>query len=58
MLPSFDRKFSLATDASKHGIGCVLSQQNNKGQWKPIAFAGRAFTKAEQKTITPLNKSC
>ena len=47
-LPDFKKHFYLATDACGTGIGCLLSQNETDGGLRPIAYAGRAFSKAEQ----------
>ena len=38
----------LETDASNFGLGAVLSQQDNDGHWRPIAFWSRKMIPAEQ----------
>ena len=49
--PDFRKPFILATDASKTGVGACLSQKHD-GELRPIAFAGRGFTKAESNYTT------
>ena len=41
--PQFDRPFILATDASEHAMGYVLSQLGDDGKEHPIAYGGRAL---------------
>ena len=41
-LPKRDGKFQVKTDASKHTIGGVLSQEQEE-KWKPIAFLSRTI---------------
>lgn len=45
--PDFSKEFFLNTDASDYAIGSVLSQEDNEGNRKPIAFASRTLNKAE-----------
>ena len=44
----FDRLFLLETDASKEGLGVVLSQKQEDGHYHPIAFGSRSLTPAEK----------
>jgi hypothetical protein len=37
--PNFDKPFRLSTDASKEGVGALLEQEDDNGQWRPIAYA-------------------
>jgi hypothetical protein len=45
---SFDREFILTTDASKVGIGVVLSQIGEDGEEHPCAYASRVLSTTEQ----------
>lgn len=47
MIPHFDREFILTTDASGSGIGCTLSQHDDNGVLRPVAFGSRAFKPPE-----------
>ena len=51
IFPNFKHQFTLSCDASNMGIGTCLSQ-NVDGKNRPIAFAGRAFNKAEKNYST------
>jgi len=43
------RPLLLATDASKTGLGAVLSHRLNNGQERPIAYASRTLSTTEQR---------
>ena len=45
------RKTKVSSDASKKGLGAVLLQ-NHEGTWKPVAYASRVLTQAEQRYAT------
>ena len=49
--PDFQKDFFLSTDASKHGIACVLEQdfeENGQIERHPVCFGGRMLSKSEQ----------
>ena len=48
MFPDFDKPFLLETDASKEGLGVVLSQKQDDGCYHPVAFGSRTLTPSEQ----------
>ena len=37
----------VSVDASSHGLGAILEQQDTDAIWKPISFASRSLTSAE-----------
>ena len=55
--PNFDREFVLQTDASNRGIGAVLSQLDDAGQERPVAFISRKLLPREEKYAT-VEKEC
>ena len=48
MFPDFDKPFLLEMDASKEGLGVVLSQKQSDRQYHPIAFGSRSLTPVEK----------
>ena len=50
VLAHYNPKLSLrlATDASSYGVGAVLTQVSEEGTERPIAFASRTLSDAEQ----------
>ena len=40
-IPSDQGEFAIYTDASDHGIGAVLEQKEDQGNWCPCAFFSR-----------------
>ena len=46
--PSFDRDFTLETDASVQGLGAILSQVQDDGKLHPVAYASRALNPSEK----------
>ena len=48
VLPDFDKPFLLKTEASKNGLGVVLSQKKEDGCYHPVAFGSRSLTPSEQ----------
>ena len=47
--PDFDKPFLLETDASRKGLGAVLSQKQADGRYHPIAYASRVMNETEQR---------
>ena len=48
VFPDFNKPFLLETDASKEGLGVVLSQKQDDGFYHPVAFGSRTLTPSEQ----------
>jgi hypothetical protein len=46
--PRFDREFVLEVDASLKGLGACLSQADDDGMLRPVAFASRGLRGAER----------
>ena len=46
--PNFEKEFILATDASGISVGSTLSQKDESGILRPVAFAGRCLKKHEK----------
>ena len=44
----FDKPFLLETDASKEGLGAVLSQKQSDGRYHPVAFGSHSLTPSEK----------
>ena len=55
--PDFDQPFVIQTDASNVGIGAVLSQSDEKGQDRPIAYFSHKLLPRETKYAT-VEKEC
>ena len=45
---NFTKDFLLETDASKEGLGAVLSQKQEDGWFHPVAYGSRALTAHEK----------
>ena len=48
VFPDFDKPFLLETDASKEGLGAVLSQKQSDEWYHPIAFGSHSLTPSEK----------
>ena len=48
VFPDFNKPFLLETDASKEGLGAVLSQKQDDRCYYPVAFSSRMLTPSEQ----------
>ena len=55
LAPNLDEVFILQTDASKEGLGAVLSQADHKGQERPVAYINRKLLPRE-KTYSTIEK--
>ena len=50
--PTFDRELLLQTDASDIGLGAILSQLDDNGVERPIAYAFKILSSRERKYCT------
>ena len=50
--PKFDKEFLLQTDASDTGLGAILSQLDDNGVERPIAYASKILSGRERKYCT------
>ena len=48
VFPDFDKPFLLETDASKEGLGAVLSQKQDDGCYHPVMFGSHSLTPSEK----------
>ena len=52
LYPRFDQKFILATDSSEYGMGACLSQYDESGDLRPVAFWATPFKGAQKNYST------
>ena len=57
LAPNFSKEFTLQTDASKNGLGAVLSQLDGNGADHPVAYASRKLRPAE-KNYSTIEQEC
>ena len=57
MSPNFQNEFVLQTDASDRGVGAVLSQLDDEGNDRPIAYYSHKLLPREEKYST-VEKEC
>ena len=55
--PDFEKSFTLQTDASDHGLGAVLSQEDAEGLLRPVVFISRKLRPGEMHYAT-IEKEC
>ena len=48
VFPDFNKPFLLEMDASKEGLGAVLSQKQSDGHYHPVAFRSHSLTPSEK----------
>ena len=48
VFPDFSKPFLLETDASKEGLGVVLSQKQDDGCYHPVVFSSRMLMPSKQ----------
>ena len=48
VFPDFTKPFLLETDASKEGLGAILSQKQDDGRFHPVAFGSSSLMPAEK----------
>ena len=48
VFPDFDKPFLLEMDASKEGLGVVLSQKQDDGRYHPVTFGSHSLTPVEK----------
>ena len=48
VFPVFAKPFLLETDASKEGLGVILSQKQDDGRFHPVAFSSHSLMPAEK----------
>ena len=48
VFPDFDKPFLLETDATKEGLGAVLSQKQDDGCYHPVVFGSHSLTPSEK----------
>ena len=48
VFPDFDKPFLLEMDASKEGLGAVLSQKQSDGRYHPVTFGSCSLTPSEK----------
>ena len=53
VFPDFDKPFLLKTDASKEGLGAVLSRKQGDGCYHPVTFSSHSLTMSEKNYHMP-----
>ena len=48
IIPKPGKQFWMETDTSDFTIAAILSQQDNEGKWRPVAFMSKALNDAER----------
>jgi hypothetical protein len=48
IIPKPGRPFRMETDASDFAIAAILSQLDDEGKWRPVAFLSRSLNNAER----------
>ena len=48
VIPDFAKPFLLEMDASKEGLGAILSQKQDDGRFHPVTFSSHSLTPAEK----------